>query len=728
MTALFLKLVNMSVAAGWTVVAVLLLRLLFKKAPKWLTVLLWGMVAVRLLCPVSLESVWSLIPSAETVSPQLLTREPVLNTGIAPLDETLNPLLQHAEIPVAPEKSVPLLQLLALVFSKVWLAGVAGMLVYTAVSWFRVKRSVGTAVLLRENIYQSEQVPSPFVLGLVRPKIYLPFAVSEQNAELVIAHEQAHLRRKDHWWKPLGFLLLTLHWFNPLMWVGYLLLCRDIELACDEKVIKDFNAAQKADYSEALLTCSVHRRRVAACPLAFGEGGVKKRIQSVLCYKKPAFWLVVAAVVVSLAAAVCLLTNPQTTLNDELSVFLDMQIAEHHYAEGHTDQNFITIHHKLLGKKVTPKATTVYLWVLYHEYSLEEGEIKEQAGAHIPTVITVKRTGKHRHYELVEYWEPRDGSYYAKDIRQKFPWYLRGKALDSQRYIKEQEAFCRNAAEEYFAEQMGVLFKEYDGKTPIKTPPSLIVVSNEQSLEAAKGTYSWDYSAGEHRASVEADAMHPMDSLEEIPVVELMPSYLAHVNPLEAILQWNAAESENAVFILKPDTVTVVCMEEGGGGTPLPVETVLNNGNLFIKLKEGNFVYEVTAGWSRYAAFEGTARYRFRTSKPNLDWKSYPMVGVERTVKETYPQTPADQTEEGRFVYTKTHVQTDDGMWMADGYGYLYRLELTGRLHGAEKDTTYLVLSNRKGVTFEEAWKASGLSSSTADRFHPAEAVVVGYK
>ena len=311
MSGFFLSIVNMSISASWIVLAVLLLRLLLKKAPKWITVLLWGIVAVRLICPFTIESVMSLIPSAETISPQVLIENPEINTGFPILNNTINPIIQESTVTVAPEKSINLLQLFVLIFSKVWVIGIAAMLLYTVISYFKVKRKIGTAVLLRDYIFQSENVVSPFVLGIIKPKIYLPFNMNEQDMEHVIAHENAHIRRKDHWWKPFGFLVLTLHWFNPLMWLGYVLLCRDIELACDEKVVKEFDNEQKADYSQALLTCSVNRRIIAACPLAFGEVGVKNRVKSVLNYKKPAFWIIVVAVAASVAVAVCFLTNPK---------------------------------------------------------------------------------------------------------------------------------------------------------------------------------------------------------------------------------------------------------------------------------------------------------------------------------------------------------------------------------------------------------------------------------
>lgn len=310
MSEAFLTIVNMSISASWIVLAVLLLRLLLKRAPKWITVLLWGIAAVRLICPFTIESAISFMPSAETISPQMLVENPEIDTGFRILNDAINPIIQGSTVTVAPEKSINAWKLFVLIFSKVWVIGIAAMLLYTVVSFFKVKRRISTAILLRDNICRSENVVSPFVIGIMKPKIYLPFNMNEQDMEYVIAHEQAHIHRKDHWWKPLGFLILALHWFNPLMWLGYALLCRDIELACDEKVIKELNTEQKADYSQALLTCSVNRRMIAACPLAFGEVGVKERIKSILNYKKPAFWVVAIAVVTILATSVLFLTSP----------------------------------------------------------------------------------------------------------------------------------------------------------------------------------------------------------------------------------------------------------------------------------------------------------------------------------------------------------------------------------------------------------------------------------
>lgn len=308
MSRLFLEIVNMSICASWLVLAVLLLRFVLKKAPKWLTVALWAVVAVRLICPVSIQSEVSMVPSAQTIPPSVLTDSvPAIHSGVHAINTVVNPMMQRAVISEGSNS----LQDWIPVASVLWGVGVLAMLIYGAVSYFRVKRRVRTAVLLRENLYQSETVASPFVLGFLRPKIYLPFRMDESELSHVVAHEQAHIRRRDHWWKPVGFAILAVHWFNPLLWLGYVLLCRDIELACDEKVIKTLSTEERADYSQALLHCSVGRRMIAFCPLAFGEVSVKDRVRSVLSYKKPAFWILLAGILLSIVLAVCFLTNPK---------------------------------------------------------------------------------------------------------------------------------------------------------------------------------------------------------------------------------------------------------------------------------------------------------------------------------------------------------------------------------------------------------------------------------
>ncbi len=312
MDDVFLKLVNLSISASWLILAVLVLRVVLKKAPKWVMPLLWGVVALRLVCLFSIESALSLIPSAETIPSEIVTetREPVLYEQ-ATLDIVTNPTLPSAaEVPVGVSRQQA--QVDFNIYSVLWLAGMEALLVHALVSAGKLKRKLATAILLRDNIYESEFVDSPFVFGVVKPNIYLPMHMDEGTAAYVIAHERAHLARRDHWWKVLGYLVLALHWFNPLVWVAYILFCRDIELACDEKVVKGLDGAARADYSQALLSCAAPKRAVAACPLAFGEGNIKTRVKSALHYKKPAFWVAAAAVLAVVIVAVCFLTNPRS--------------------------------------------------------------------------------------------------------------------------------------------------------------------------------------------------------------------------------------------------------------------------------------------------------------------------------------------------------------------------------------------------------------------------------
>ena len=585
----FLSIVNMSISASFILIAVLLLRLILKKAPKWITVMLWGIVAVRLICPIFIESELSLLPETEWVEPQNVQ----LDTPAAPDEivfeavtgESIDVEYPTEEPDITVTNSIGIPSLLSLI----WLSGIAAMLLYTAVSYYRLKGRIREAVKLRDNIFQSESVVSPFVLGIINPKIYLPFNMNEKSVGHVVAHETAHIRRKDHIWKPIGFLLLTVHWFNPLMWLGYILLCRDIELACDEKVIKELNHDARADYSEALLSCSVNRRMIAACPIAFGEVGVKDRVKSVLNYKKPAFWIIIIGIAACVAVAVCFLTNPPVNdkesfinphsdiytdyegvyitvksidtnsgghkvfnivwhnktekqviygesysieyldgeewinivpthpdpdidlffhdigyilsprstahksystqffdiskdgtyrlvmpfsvyeengstrcktwvefdissdadvyLENDLKSFIGTQILEHFRTDESKDRA-CCFDFEVLGKTKQDSETTVYMWVMYREYSYIGTELQSERGVHIPTAITVKE--ENGSYTLIEYWEADDGGYYAPGIKNKFPRKLYKTALKLHLYAEEQEAKCLEQARAFF--------------------------------------------------------------------------------------------------------------------------------------------------------------------------------------------------------------------------------------------------------------------------------------
>ena len=493
MSALFLKLVNMSLSASWLVLVVLALRLVLKRAPKWVNVLLWGMVGVRLVLPVSIESTLSLVPSAEPVSPAIIGGTAVRVGGSAAAGAASSPAAAGPG--------------LVEILSYVWAAGAILLFLYSVVSWLRLRIRVREAVRLQGRIYQSERIDSPFVLGIVRPRIYLPYQLGREELTHVLAHEQAHIARKDHWWKPLGFLLLTVYWFNPILWMAYVLLCRDIELACDERVIRKLNNEQKADYARTLVACSMDRRAVAACPLAFGEIGVKERVKSVMNYKKPTFWIILLVAVVCIAVAVCFLTNPKTdnaqdtnqpavetpvepaqtpadttpeetpaepaqAADDtqpsdtaetvpEADSLLEQAISDAIYARYASDERQGTLwigdetegmvwaeSHVLLAKEDrvagdTVVETTVYLYVLQEQFSEQDGALTVESGAACPTAITFRRGDDGSYAAVEEYWEPRDGDAYVSDTRDKFPTAAAEEALmNDQSYIDDLLAQC----------------------------------------------------------------------------------------------------------------------------------------------------------------------------------------------------------------------------------------------------------------------------------------------
>ena len=317
MSTIFLKILNISFTAGWLILAVVALRLLLSKAPKWIACLLWGLVALRLLIPFSIESAMSLIPSSEVVSQSIVSNHsPAINTGFTIVNEAVNPIITETFAP-QPEASINPMQIIVSIATVIWIAGMVAMFIYAIVSYIKIKKQVSTATPVsvrtrevRRRIMVCDDIKSPFILGIFKPVIYIPSNLDWDTIEYVCAHENAHIKRHDNWWKPLGFILLSIYWFNPLCWLAYVLLSKDIEAACDEKVIKDKDKNYLALYSQALLDCAVQRRRISACPLAFGENNVKGRVKGVLNYKKPAFWIIIIALVAIVVVAVCFLTNP----------------------------------------------------------------------------------------------------------------------------------------------------------------------------------------------------------------------------------------------------------------------------------------------------------------------------------------------------------------------------------------------------------------------------------
>ncbi len=489
-SAPFIDLVNISITASWVVLAVVVIRFCLKKAPKWLSCALWGVVALRLVFPFSLESELSLIPSTQTINPSVIYNDSfeadmsfsaVDNTA----DSTVNSTVDNAvngtventvgntvnntagstvnSLNEGADASADAGVEVAGIIAFVWLIGMFVMASYAFISFLRLKLKLRTAVKKEGNIYQSEYIGSMFVLGLFRPRIYLPYKTDEADIPLVIEHEKAHIKRFDHIIKPLGYLLLSVHWFNPLMWVAYILFCRDIEAACDEKVIKNLGEDVRKSYSTALLNASISRKSVAACPLAFGEVGVKERIKRVMNYKKPAFWVIVAGVAVCIIAAVCLLTNPKGSekidytpkITDAFDQTISLSVIKNNKGK-YLDGMMSFEAHKVLATKTSTddnsdKTITVYIIALYEEYSVENGELVEKGGSMTPLALTylIEKdiSTSEESYVLKEYWEPGMGSEYVKDLEAKFP---KDVNYDTQKYVEDLQADCKRQAIDYF--------------------------------------------------------------------------------------------------------------------------------------------------------------------------------------------------------------------------------------------------------------------------------------
>ncbi len=848
MTEFFLTIVNMSISASWIVLAVLLLRLVLKKAPKWITVLLWGIVAVRLICPFSFESALSLIPSAETISPEIMVdATPEIHSGFSTFNNAVNPIISESFAPT-PGASVNPLQIWIPVLAIVWVIGVAAMLFYTAISYWRVKRKIGTAVLLRGNIFQSENVVSPFVLGIIKPKMYLPFQIAEQDMAHVIAHENAHIRRKDHLWKPLGFLLLTVHWFNPLVWLGYILLCRDIELACDEKVIKEMDGEQKADYSQALLTCSVNRRMIAACPLAFGEVGVKDRVKSILNYKKPAFWIIVVAIAASLVMAVCFLTNPASNqlqnieflnlstianntacvlvsdgtgytrvdANKELlTELIDIPISKKEISisrsEGRSTSHTIVLqsaqdvrpstYSHISGVYIHFNSTFTSVWVdngvkptlsyrvlnpakaktIYNNIAqspVVEEELPEDALIWMD--LEVLKLNWPMYFELptakgleVYIWQMAEGSYSCGLLPGRNLSYTQQELWDL-----EKNAAALGVMQTIISYYIsnGEVAKEDVTIIPITMPHSSYAYNIDEAYRQRLTELFWagvpnadnpvmlttfSYATCSNTNWIFAGALNKdkmyISSVQHLPIykfdtLEDLQRFKKNFENHHTLDQgYNEVPSFNEVTanydesFFEDNSLILVYVAANNSTHRFGVQGLIFNDSIFcVNVKEttgAEAVDTAMASWfitlavpdeqiKNCTTFDASLQHAFEENIPE-DEENVTESVIRCPYTVMYEQTPTEDIKavsaREEFVYTKIHYQTIDGMWHSEGRDYLYRLEITGRMNNAAKNTTYIVLCN-ESITFDQAWKASGFSSNSEDYFDPADALIVGYR
>ena len=307
---IFLEVLNTALISGILIVVVCLARLLIKRAPKWFSCVLWAFVAIRLVLPISLTSVFSLMPKERPISGNMVDSS-ISQMSAERLDVNKELLSLVGGVASTPGDAGNSWMAFVSVASTLWLAGVAILVLYAIFSSLMLKRQVRAARETANNIFVCDEVNGPFILGICRPRIYLPSGMEDLAYECVLEHERTHVKRFDHLWKPLGYLILAIYWFQPLCWLAYILLCKDIELACDEKVTKDRDKEWKVNYCQTLLDCKRKRRMITACPVAFGEVGIKTRVKAVIQYKKPTFWITLSALLVGCIVFVCFMTNPK---------------------------------------------------------------------------------------------------------------------------------------------------------------------------------------------------------------------------------------------------------------------------------------------------------------------------------------------------------------------------------------------------------------------------------
>lgn len=796
MEAIFLKILNMSITASWLVLAIIILRLLLKKAPKAISVFMWALVGVRLICPFSFESILSLIPSAETVPQDIIYSEaPAIHSGVPIFNSTVNPIISEN---LAPEvgASVNPMQIVAFVASVVWIVGIVAMVLYTVISYFRIHRKVREAVPYQENIWLCDHIDTPFILGVIRPRIYLPSNMNEQDIEYVIAHEKAHLKRHDHWWKPLGFLLLTVYWFNPILWIAYILLCKDIELACDEKVIKDMGTEIKKPYSEALINCSVPRKMISACPLAFGEVGVKGRVKSVLNYKKPAFWIIAVAVVASIVVAVCFLTNPASIKLKNIENSSSIPTSEETVvwvSDGATYQAIGTVGTDLLEELSEIKISR-------KEISLSRDENRDKSHTLVlqtkedaaPTIHSyLKGLYIHFNADFTSVWvndgvkptfsykviDPKNAKAIYENIAsyvvpEKFTWSYRPMLSFTGHYTKafffdfdytHVEATCTDGemwnlevegqprdTTMRFEKGKNVYWTPSDEieKIPQKSELTLEVYNNKTQLHKCTVIFecvSRDLSSAEFEIYLkESDGLEMMDYDGRIMFLE--QSSISNIggtdNPNNIIIE--TIDRTVTEEIPTDEALQPFCIDENY----IYSFPSIRSDYVIVKLSDGKEITVKNALAKGLITITDLDRWNIQYYKEEYNGdleidkngdvvriSSYPKDLYYSTLghfQTLYEPTPAEQIQkkydDEEFVITKMHYYNNKKEWCSEGYTYKYRLEISGRLNNADKKTTYIVLSNSKDITFEQTWKASGLSSLSTDYFNPKEAVIVGHK
>ena len=635
METFFLEVLNRGISAGWLILVVILLRQFLGKAPKYIRMILWGIVAVRLICPCSIASVFSLIPSEQTIRPEIMQQQvPEIHSGVASIDGVLNPVIKKNFALNTVQNANPL-QILIPVVSVIWLVGVGCMLFYMIMSFLRIHKKVAVSITYQDNVMLCDDIDSPFLFGMIKPRIFLPSTLEEGVLDSVIAHEKTHIKRRDHWWKPLGFAILAVYWFHPLVWASYLLFCRDMELACDEAVVKDMDAAGKKAYSNALLACSLPRKMIRVCPLAFGEDGVKMRVKSVLNYRKPTFWMMVTAGMLCIVIALCFLTNPAPKYL--LKGIKAQDITSIKVFDGNNGQEFIIEEPKEIVEIVenfqsTPmkreKSSIGYMGYRFRmTFTDKEGKEIEQF------ILNQKNT-----------------------IRED-PFF----------YISEQP-LCYDYIEQLEQKYLGSASEESAKGNKRKEPPKLQVSYREDVVTASTLTYSWKvFHEDGTVAGGEADSPHPLDIIDKLPKI-----------PIDY-------GSNQVFFTFKedPETVTVRAWDISHDADKntydsnfIELEYEVYGEHLLAIPMDANYVYEVTGSWDTESC-QGEASYGFVT-----EWREYS--------KKDWSLKAVDAPDRG----SSTTVSAKDLYVDGAGYGWFqctksgtYRFRREGTLEDVALET-----------------------------------------
>lgn len=686
----FAMLLNMSLTAGILAVAIIVFRFCFQKVPKKYICILWALVGLRLLCPISLPSSLSVFNLMNTGTNSLGHVEYFRYSGTSEKPELLFDLpgvifndMSPGSVNNGPHTS----DLYLPVVMEIWLFGVIVMLAYALFSYIELKKETSASIPCQDHTYACDEIKSPFILGFIQPSIYLPSGMDECTRKYVIAHERAHIKRKDHWWKPLGYVLLSLHWFNPMLWGAYIFLCRDIETACDEKVISAMDKAGIAAYSEALLACAAQRRMITACPVAFGETDVKNRIKNVINYKKPAFWVISLAVIGCVAVGVFFMTNP---LFKPYSFVMDGEVFSAEVINGEEMKLIFLPMDESSTWQVTGNPN---IFVNDDSSTYLEADKKY-------TELHFTALGSGNGYTTIQH--------IAADGSNDFNYELKMVIKRHGKHLQIEEVSVSPIPVELNV--MTAVVNEIDNGVMLVTP-----LAGSPELQFAD---SFSVAIQHMAPSPEPQAGDTVQIVHNGEILETYPAQLGKVYNVGIVSRDpDADETEQSI------------LSEDAQAKQVAKEFCLDNGytEKKISIRDGGsegYVLDIIAD-----KHNETKQITLTVRKlENGSWEvvNHYVQSEESDANGTeQAAVKEDAVKEGKL---KDYTENSDGTFEADGIVYKYKLGISGRMPNASKDSFFVYLSNLENITFEQAWKAAGLSSNSNDYFDVKDAVLVEWR